>query len=462
MIFNDRLFIRKLFLAAGDFALCFVALFMAISIRQGSIVGLDQYQMNLAGFLPVFVASIVVYLLFDLYSIKVLENAFRTTYFLAIAVFADMLLAIAFFYVSGQGADVTPKIVLILYSLFALFLTAGWRTLYHRFFFANTRYQKRALIVGDGGRAPELAQIAAPPAGMDYRVVGFVSEDGSDQSSPFANVPCLGGIRSIRKIIKARRIDEIIIAFDYRKHPEFVHELSDSLAFGVKIFEWPAFYEQIFQKIPTDRIDHFWFIYTFGDSDKRLYERMKRFLDVIVSLIGSIILLAIFPFVAIAIKATSRGPIFFRQERLGLGGKPFRLIKFRTMAADAEKHGAVWATKNDPRVTSVGRFLRKSRIDELPQFWNILSGEMSLVGPRPERPEFMPVLEERIPFYYKRHMVQPGITGFAQVMYPYAASVEDSLEKVGYDLYYIKNRSLYLYAKIALLTLRTMLSLGGR
>ena len=305
-------------------------------------------------------------------------------------------------------------------------------------------------------------KIANPPKGVDYKIIGHISQDENRTTSSFSDAPFLGYSRDIQKIIQEQKADELVVAFDYRNNREFVKELSDSLNFGVKIFEWPVFFEQVFQKVPTNQVDHFWFIYNFGDADKKLYERIKRFFDILMVIPGMIFLAAILPFIALLIKATSRGPIFYRQERMGLNGKIFILVKFRTMEDNAEKDGVQWAMKDDRRVTSVGKFLRKTRLDEIPQFLNILKGEMSLVGPRPERPEFLKTLSEKIPFYYKRNMVLPGLTGFAQIMYPYAATIEDSLEKVGYDLYYIKNRSLFLYLKIILSTLRTDLSCQGQ
>lgn len=462
MFYSDRLFIRKMFLLAGDFSLFFLALFLALSVRQIRIVEEGYYQKNLKVFLPIFVISVLVYFLFDLYNVRMLRSIYRSIYFLFIAVLANMLLATAFLYAFYQNAEITPKTVLFLYGVLVFLLTTSWRFLYHDLFFANKKYLKRIIIIGGEEKNEDLLKIANPPKGVDYKIIGHISQDENRTTSSFSDAPFLGYSRDIQKIIQEQKADELVVAFDYRNNREFVKELSDSLNFGVKIFEWPVFFEQVFQKVPTNQVDHFWFIYNFGDADKKLYERIKRFFDILMVIPGMIFLAAILPFIALLIKATSHGPIFYRQERMGLNGKIFILVKFRTMEDNAEKDGVQWAMKDDRRVTSVGKFLRKTRLDEIPQFLNILKGEMSLVGPRPERPEFLKTLSEKIPFYYKRNMVLPGLTGFAQIMYPYAATIEDSLEKVGYDLYYIKNRSLFLYLKIILSTLRTALSCQGQ
>ncbi len=459
---NDRLFYRKIILGLGDLAILLGSLFIALSVRKLQLVSMAEYKIHLPVFLPVFLFSIIVFFLFDLYNLKVLKNINRTTYLLFLAVLLNSILAVNFLYLFTQFFSLTPKTILMLFVFFNFFLTLVWRFLYYDFFFSRYHYTKKILLIGSTETNKNIQKIVANSGLVDYKIIGFVSSTQQENSSPYSSIPYLGQYGDLQKIIQENRVDELIIAFDYRNNHAFVKELSDSLNFGVKIFEWPIFFEQVFQKVPTNQIDHFWFIYNFGDSDKKLHERIKRFSDILLSILGIILLAVLYPFVALAIKLDSRGPIFYKQKRMGLHGKLFTLIKFRTMQKEAEKNGAQWASKGDARVTRIGNFLRKTRLDETPQVINILKGEMSLVGPRPERPEFLETLSEKIPFYYKRNMVLPGLTGFAQIMHPYAATIEDSLEKVGYDLYYIKNRSLFLYLKIVLLTIRTAISCKGR
>lgn len=462
MLYNDRLFHKKIVLCLGDVVIFFIALFMSLSVRQLHVVRWEQFQLHLPVFAPLWLIFLVIFFLFDLYHLGVLKNIYRLVYTLFLAMLVNGIVATTFFYTISYFSSVTPKTVLFLFVLFDFLFTLVWRLLFYDFFFANVRYIKKVLVVGSSDINENLSQLIQNDQKVDYSIEGFVSEESGQENPIFKNIRNLGHWQSLQKIIQEHKIEEVVVAFDYKKYPQLVRELSDSVALGVRIYEWPVFYEQVFYKVPSNFIDHFWFIHNLNDSGKKIYERLKRAVDIVLAFWGLIILAILLPFIALGIKLTSPGPIFFRQQRVGLNGKLFTLTKFRSMRTDAEKNGAQWATQNDNRVTSFGKFMRRSRIDELPQLWNIFWGDMSLVGPRPERPEFVTILNEKIPFYYKRHMVLPGVTGFAQIMYPYAASVEDSLEKVGYDLYYIKNRSLFLYFKIMLRTVKIMGSFKGR
>jgi len=227
---------------------------------------------------------------------------------------------------------------------------------------------------------------------------------------------------------------------------------------GIDIYNAPAFYEYILGKIQVECLNDEWFINIPISGVKRsIYNtKIKRFIGLTLSLIGLVISLPITFAVAIVIKLSSQGPAFYKQKRVGLNGEVFNLIKFRSMVANAEENGAVWAKKEDERITSVGKVIRKLRIDEIPQLWNVLKGDMNFFGPRPERPEFVKILNEKIPYYSFRHIVKPGITGWAQVNYPYGASEKDALEKLKYDLFYIKNVSLFLDFHILLRTIRVV------
>ena len=224
-----------------------------------------------------------------------------------------------------------------------------------------------------------------------------------------------------------------------------------------------SFYEKITGKIPVATIEQIWFLENLSEGSKKFYEVLKRFFDLVFSLVFLIFSLPIIPLIALLIKLDSPGAVFFRQIRTGKEGNPFWAIKFRTMVDKAETNGPQWATKNDPRVTRLGRFLRKTRIDEIPQLLNVLRGEMSLIGPRPERPEFVEQLQNEIPFYKERLLIKPGLTGWAQVVGPnYGGSISESLEKLQFDLFYIKNRSLTLDLSILLKTIKTVLSRSGQ
>ncbi|MFH1534764.1 MAG: sugar transferase, partial [Patescibacteria group bacterium] len=222
------------------------------------------------------------------------------------------------------------------------------------------------------------------------------------------------------------------------------------------------FYESVTGKIPVSLIDKTWFLENLLEINKQTFEKFKRVVDIIFSIILFIPFIIVYPFAALAIKINSKGPVFYKQKRVGKNEKFFEILKFRSMVADAEKNGAEWAKENDKRITIAGNILRKTRIDELPQIWNVLKGDLSFVGPRPERPEFVQELENQIPHYSMRHLVRPGLSGWAQINFPYGASVEDATEKMQYDLYYIKNRSFLLEISIMLKTIMTLLSHSGR
>jgi len=243
-----------------------------------------------------------------------------------------------------------------------------------------------------------------------------------------------------------------------------VRNLYQCIPLKVVVSELPSFYEKITGKIPVSAIEEVWFLENLMTDQKTFFTGLKRILDILISLILGLGALILTPFIAILVKFSSPGPIFYYQKRVGQDNQIFEIIKFRTMIHNAEKNGAEWSKEKDNRITWSGKFLRKTRLDELPQLLNILKNEMSFVGPRPERPEFAFSSEilAQIPFYQVRHSIKPGLTGWAQIKYPYGSSIRDTLQKLQYDLYYIKNRSFVLEIAIILKTIKIILSGGGR
>ena len=233
---------------------------------------------------------------------------------------------------------------------------------------------------------------------------------------------------------------------------------------GVNIISYSKFYEEVTSRVPKEYLNHNFYnnINFSQNNDSRMYLFGVRFVDVLLSILGILLFLFVIPFILIGNLFANRGSLFYSQSRVGKNGKLFRIHKLRSMVKNAEANGAVWATKNDTRITKFGKFLRKTRLDELPQFFNILKGDMSLIGPRPERPEFVKDLEEQIPFYAIRHVVRPGLTGWAQVNYPYANTIEEQETKLRYDLFYIKERSSFLDFKILIKTITTVLYFRGQ
>ncbi len=314
---------------------------------------------------------------------------------------------------------------------------------------------RRVMLLGSGP-AMRTARDLAEQSNGRYQVVATISaaERGNGDSRM--------DYGDISTMARKKDINHLVLAFPERRGTLPAMEIMRCRMRGLTVLDVPSFYEQVTRKLYIENITPGWFIFAPGFRVSRTRLATKRVFDLFMALFGLALTLPFLPLVALAMKIDSRGPIFFRQVRTGLDGRPFKLIKLRTMRADAEREtGAIWASGNDSRVTGMGRFLRKTRIDEIPQLVNVITGDMSIIGPRPERPEFVGKLERRIPFYYERHLVKPGVTGWAQVCYPYGASVRDALEKLRYDLYYIKNQSFTLDMEIVFRTVSVVLTGRG-
>lgn len=331
----------------------------------------------------------------------------------------------------------------------------------YRLYVKYQAFARRVVILGVGVSAGNMGALI-PESDENYMLSGYIR-----CSNEVAEVPqdwILENTGGIYETVKRERIDKIVVSLTERRG---VFPLSDVMACkldGVEVMDAPSFYEHVTGKLFLEGINPSWIIFSEGFKVSRVRKVLKRGVDLLCASVGIILTVPFLPLVALAIKLDSSGPIFYRQERVGEREKNFFLYKLRTMKTDAESGtGAVWAQKNDSRVTRLGAFFRKCRIDELPQFINILCGDMSMVGPRPERPEFVGKLKEIIPYYSERHFVKPGVTGWAQVRYPYGASVKDAMEKLRYDLYYIKNLSLTFDLMIILETIQVVLfSRGAR
>lgn len=315
---------------------------------------------------------------------------------------------------------------------------------------------KNLLIIGVGRVALKTLEALRCNTHHDYHLVGFIPPNGEEVRVPLRQV--IGTIDQLAELVEREHISKVVVAVTERRGVLPVFALLKCRFKGVEFVNDATFYEELTGKLSLESINPDWFIYSNGFSMTALQCFYMRSRDVVLALVGLLLLLPLLPLVAVAIKIDSSGPVLFRQVRVGARGNPFEILKFRTMAEDAEKiSGAVWAQDNDPRITRVGRFLRKTRLDELPQLFNVLKGEMAFIGPRPERPEFVSRLEEDIPYYGERHVLKPGVTGWAQIKYPYGSTVEDALEKLKYDLYYIKNYSLWFDLLIVLETIKVVL-----
>jgi len=341
--------------------------------------------------------------------------------------------------------DALPRLFFLFFMGIALAGVLLWRWTYATIF-TLPPFRRRVLIAGAGWAGRTIAQALARYSNADYHVVGFVDDDPEKQGATVADLPMLGSSRDLLALVRAQRVDEVVVAITHRMQGELFQALMDCRAAGVHVVRMPALYEQLTHRMPVEHVERGWIVESVNDLPTlhRPAQWAKRLLDVVLGLLGALVFLMLLPFLALAITLDCPGPIFYRQVRLGLGGQPYRMFKLRTMVPNAEEDGqARWATADDERITRVGHILRKTRLDELPQVFNVLRGEMSIVGPRPERPEFVAELQEKIPFYRTRLCVKPGLTGWAQIHYGYGNSVEDALIKLQYDLYYIRHWSLW-------------------
>jgi len=314
------------------------------------------------------------------------------------------------------------------------------------------------LVVGSGKGTHELLEVLAADLRHPYYVIGVVND--SDTFGAIAGIPVLGTVDGLDAVLEAALPDLVVVAAE-RGRPEIFRQLADAASLGFRVVGLPEFYEHAFGRVPIRGMTDAWFM-----SILHLYQRpysrfAKRTFDLSFAGLGLLITAPLFPLIALMIRATG-GPVFYRQTRLGEHGQPFTILKFRSMRTDAETYGAVWASESDPRITTIGRVLRKSRLDELPQLINVIRGEMSIVGPRPERPEFLDMLEDSVPFWVRRHLLRPGITGWAQLRAGYAADSNATEEKLAHDLWYLRHQSLMIDLMICVRTLPALLLGTGR
>ncbi|MDR7420329.1 MAG: sugar transferase [Armatimonadota bacterium] len=332
---------------------------------------------------------------------------------------------------------------------------AAWRAAYAGLFVQPT-FRHRAIIVGAGWAGRVLADVLRTHAATEYDLVGFIDDDPVRARDRIGDLAVIGTSAELVDLVRARDVSEVIVAVTHQEtiSSGLIQALLRARESGVQIAMMQAVYERLTGKVPVEHTGHNFHLVLSSERDpNRLFLLLKRVADVAIGLVGAALMVGFMPLVAVAIALENPGPVFYRQDRVGQGGRVFALYKFRTMVPHAEPRGPQWAQEDDARITRVGRVLRRLHLDELPQAINLLRGEMAFIGPRPERPEFVAELERIIPFYRARHAMRPGVTGWAQVNYRYGRSVEDALIKLQYDLYYVKHCSLVLDAVILVRTL---------
>ena len=361
-------------------------------------------------------------------------------------------------------AKTLPRRGVIVFFIAAAVFTLIWRWIFEFFFYVKNAFIN-TIIVGAGKAGQKIAEIINETEGVPYKVVGFIDDDPQKQGTIIAEYPVLGGSDKYFEMIETYEVTQIIMAISNHLNDDLLDKLSMSEERGITVTTMPMVYEELLGRVPVHLLNTDWLLRSFYDmSHTSLFSDIaKRIFDVLGGLCGMVLFVLVTPFVAIATLLDTGSPVFYTQERLGLRGSSFNIIKFRTMIQNAEEDGVARpASEHDSRITKVGSFLRHSHLDEMPQFINVLRGELSLVGPRAERPEIVKELQRDVPFYRARLLVRPGITGWAQVNQDYAAGTEENTIKLEYDLYYIKHRSLLMDLSIVFHTFKAIFGLKGR
>jgi sugar transferase (PEP-CTERM system associated) len=452
---GSRISSRHLFLTLGDWLIILLAQLAAVFLRLGFDDGVEY----LAEYWGSLSSAVAIYMLV-FYAGGMYEPPRRGRQ--ADFDFLPLVVTCIAAGITGLVLYARPQMTLgrgiwAISSVLILWLTYGLRRLFlslvHRGLFL-----RRALLLCDHpDRAADLLHLLDANASSSYHVEGLVVCGAVPASAYAKELPVLGSAENLGRMVAEHDVSSILLSVSPMRSHELLPKLRPLRYAGVEIMDYVSLSEELAQEIPLAHINDEWLMTAALNSAVVQIRKVKRAVDIAVSLLGLIPGVPVIFISGLLIKLTSPGPVIYRQKRVGLGAKPYVLYKLRTMRADAEAQGAVWSSRRDSRVTGVGYFLRKWRIDELPQLFNILKGEMSLVGPRPERPEFTEKLAAFIPFYDERHLVQPGLTGWAQVRYPYAASFEAAARKLQFDLYYIKNMSFLLDAAILMRTFKTIL-----
>ncbi len=453
---TSRLPRKQIVLALADAVCTALAIVAAVLLRLGWHEGLNYLQIHHVGILTAWAVFILAFYIGGLYESDRLQRPGKTLTAAVISVALGTVFITAIFY-----ATLSLQIGRGIFLGFAAFVFVAVISMRLMYMAASRRgfMSQRCLIIGTGPETKKVIELVHQHAHAGLRILGLINA-GNDRERIgkfLDDYPILGGMDTLEKFVELYDVERLILAAATEAEPVLLKRLRSFRYRGLALVDFVSLYEELAQEIPIDYINDEWLFMASTNNSRIHIRRLKRLTDVVVALVGLTVTVPVAALTTILIKLTSKGPILFRQERLGRDSVPFTLYKFRTMVVDAEAEtGPVWATEDDPRVTGLGKWLRKFRIDEIPQLWNVLRGEMSLVGPRPEREVFIAKLSEKIPFYAERLLVPPGITGWAQVMAPYAASIEDSRRKLQFDLYYIKHMSFFLDTYIFIKTIKTM------
>lgn len=459
---------RRTLLVLGDFLMAVIAMLIALwfwasgeVFQEFSIEFLLQRPPAWYYMLPFF----WVILLVELYDIHRAGDWGDTVRGVSIATLIGLgFYLLLFFYFTDPPTSLLPRRGVAGFFVAAPVLTLIWRFLYIRIFTAPA-LMRRVLLVGGGKAGETLLEVIADLWPPPFFLVGIIDDDTEKIGTWIKDHQVLGGSDKLLEIVDQENVSDIIVAISGELQGSTFQILLDAQEGGIEISRMPSIYEELLGRVPIRLLETDWILRSFVDQSRasEFYELGKRILDIVGGFIGSILLLILLPFISIGILLDSGRPVFYGQTRAGRGALSYRILKFRTMHQDAEPDGIPqWAAEDDERATRFGRILRRTHIDELPQFLNVLRGEMSLVGPRAERPELVEMFQQHVPFYRARLLVKPGITGWAQVNFGYASTIDETVVKLEFDLYYIKHRNLLRDLVILLRTPSTVLGLRGQ
>jgi sugar transferase (PEP-CTERM system associated) len=425
-----------------------------VMLRDDTYIAL-QYEHGVLKISVITIVSLILSYYFDLYEPSIVSGRLQIYFRILLVLGFDCFLLSAFLAIDPQVA-IGPYVYVLGFALLAPALILLRRT--YEWVIGRKMFRERVFVLGAGDYARSIVDAIQLRPDLGLEVVNWADVQ---QLEPTERKKVW--IEALENIANAKpmAVHRIIVAMESRRGELPVQELLSLRFQGITVEEDGTLRERLYGKIQLDGLRPSNFLYSEGFRIHPSQQFTRQVVSILVAALGLVLFLPMFPFVALAIKLSSKGPLFYRQTRVGMGGHNFQVVKFRTMVTDAEAGGAKWATKNDPRVTKIGMFLRKTRVDEIPQLWNVLRGDMGFVGPRPERPEFVAWLSEELPFYYLRTLIRPGLTGWAQVRYGYGATLAETKEKLEYDLYYIKHMSLGLDLLIMFETIKTILRRRG-
>lgn len=458
--------LKQLTLLIGDLLMFYTAFYLSIWFRYFRIPQNYQIDELFYPMTELFFLAIIIFFIVGLYDIEYSKNRLPFFKKILISIAIWMSFGLIFFYLNSK-VTAQPKTIMVLCAVFSFGLISLWRAIHNKYILKSI-LKTKIIFIGLTDAVNDLINKLEKKPELGYEIIGIIKTENQlmqEQLYPFQNYKIIDDIQKLdeQNIFP----DLIVISPTAAQDSKILQELYRRLFRQTGVFTLEKFYELIMKRIPPFTFSESWFLQNLKEQDKRIYDRFRMMTDIFFAILMALVFAISFPIVALLIKITSPGTVFFSQKRIGQNGKVFTIYKYRTMKAlntdgSAEINGAQFAEENDSRITMIGKFLRRSRLDELPQFVNILKRQMSLVGPRPERPEFVEQLTAQMPYYALRHLIKPGLTGWAQIQKSYYGNIEENLRKLEYDLYYLKNRGVILDAVIILRTFNILGRMGGR